>query len=155
MYTLRRLLKYTQLQKSPLVACYSQRMRMEDEGCPRFVAPLFPSTKATPPFLTSSLFVTLFCRPWCQLLFPNCPVFSHWFFSALMWAQILRAGPSLMFMLVMRWSSVSSSSAWPSISCTRNASATSLQPEHKQHRGRSYPTAGHVSPLQWITRFCF
>lgn len=55
-------------------------------------------------------------------------LFRHWFFRELMWAQIFRAGPSLMLRLVMRWSSVSSSSAWPSISCERKASATSPQP---------------------------
>lgn len=38
-------------------------------------------------------------------------------------AQIFNAGPSLMFMAVMRWSSLSNSRAWPSISCERNSSA--------------------------------
>lgn len=38
----------------------------------------------------------------------------------LMEAQILSAGPSLMFMVEMRWSSRSSRSACPSISCDRN-----------------------------------
>lgn len=59
-------------------------------------------------------------------------LFFHWFFSALIWAQIFSAGPSLMFMLVIRWSSVSSSRAWPSISCSLKASATSLQPAMKR-----------------------
>lgn len=46
-------------------------------------------------------------------------------------AQILRAGPSLMFMVEMRWSSRSSRRAWPSISCDRNWAANSSQPEQK------------------------
>lgn len=75
---------------------------------------------------SSPLFVTLFCRLRLVLGVP-----PHGFFSVLMWAQIFRAGPSLMFMLVIRWSSVRSSRAWPSISCSRNASATSPQPENK------------------------
>lgn len=73
-----------------------------------------------PRFLSTSVPLSLFCRP-------------HWFFRELMWAQIFSAGPSLMFMLVIRWSSVSSSRAWPSISCSRNASATSLQPGTRAH----------------------
>lgn len=46
----------------------------------------------------------------------------------LMEAQILSAGPSLMFMVEMRWSSRSSRSACPSISCDRNWAASSSQP---------------------------
>lgn len=61
----------------------------------------------------------------------------------LMEAQILRAGPSLIFMVDMRWSSRRSSRACPSISCERNCAASSSQPEHNkktqrhdQHRGQ-------------------
>lgn len=55
---------------------------------------------------------------------------KHWHQSLrlLMWAQILRAGPSLMFMVDMRCSSFSSSRACPSISCDRNWEASSSQP---------------------------
>lgn len=56
---------------------------------------------------------------------------SYEFFSTLIWAKILSAGPSLMFMVPMRWSSFSSSSAWPSISWQRNSSAISKQPAAK------------------------
>lgn len=45
-----------------------------------------------------------------------------------MWAQIFRAGPSLMFMVDMRCSSFSSSRACPSISCDRKWGACSSQP---------------------------
>lgn len=57
-------------------------------------------------------------------------LWKHWHQSLrlLMWAQILRAGPSLMFMVDMRCSSFSSSRAWPSISCDRNWEASSSQP---------------------------
>lgn len=41
----------------------------------------------------------------------------------------MRAGPSLMFMVDMRCSSFSSSSACPSISCDRNWEARSSHPE--------------------------
>ena len=47
-------------------------------------------------------------------------------------AQILSAGPSLMFMVVMRWSSFSSIKAWPSISWRLNSSA------YTQHPGKSW-----------------
>lgn len=43
--------------------------------------------------------------------------------KALILAHILRAGPSLMFMAVIKWSSLSRSNAWPSISWERNSSA--------------------------------
>lgn len=49
-----------------------------------------------------------------------------------MWAQILRAGPSLMFMVDMRCSSFSRSRACPSISWERNWEASSSQPETKK-----------------------
>ena len=52
----------------------------------------------------------------------------------LMWAQILSAGPSLMFMVDMRCSSFSSSRAWPSISCDRNWEAISSQPAERRKR---------------------
>lgn len=86
--------------------------------------------------LTSShVFIACFPSRPCFLIFFFFSVFRcHWFFRELMWAQILSAGPSLMFMLVIRWSSVSSSRAWPSISCSRKASATSLQPETQPHK---------------------
>ncbi|KAG7215420.1 hypothetical protein INR49_006520 [Caranx melampygus] len=50
--------------------------------------------------------------------------------------RILRAGPSLMFMVDMRCSSFSSSSACPSISCDRNWEASSSQPVRKR-RGKN------------------
>lgn len=49
-----------------------------------------------------------------------------------MWAQILRAGPSLMFMVDIRCSSFSSSRACPSISCDRNWEASSSQPANRR-----------------------
>lgn len=52
----------------------------------------------------------------------------------LMEAQILRAGPSLMFIVDMRWSSRRSSRACPSISCDRNWAASSSQPEDNKTR---------------------
>lgn len=52
----------------------------------------------------------------------------HQSLRLLMWAQILRAGPSLMFMVDMRCSSFSSRRACPSISCDRNWEASSSQP---------------------------
>ena len=45
-----------------------------------------------------------------------------------MYEQIFSAGPSLTPSVVMRWSSVSSVSAGPSISCRRNWSAYIVQP---------------------------
>jgi len=42
--------------------------------------------------------------------------------------QILSAGPSLTFIVIMRWSSFSNINAEPSISCCRNSSAYMLQP---------------------------
>lgn len=62
-------------------------------------------------------------------------------------AQILRAGPSLIFMVEMRWSSRRSMRACPSISCDRNWAASSSQPEHErktrwydQHKQKVYIT---------------
>lgn len=43
-------------------------------------------------------------------------------------AKILSAGPSLMFMVLIRWSSFNRSKACPSISWDRNSSAISWQP---------------------------
>lgn len=54
--------------------------------------------------------------------------------SILIWAKIFSAGPSLMFMVLMRWSSFRRSRAWPSISWERNSSAISWHPgKHKQY----------------------
>lgn len=47
-------------------------------------------------------------------------------------AQILRAGPSLIFMVEIRCSSRRRSRACPSISCDRNWAASSSQPEHSR-----------------------
>lgn len=47
-------------------------------------------------------------------------------------AQILSAGPSLIFMVEIRWSSRKSSRACPSISCDRKWAASSSQPEHRE-----------------------
>lgn len=63
--------------------------------------------------------------------------------SMLIWAKILRAGPSLMFMVPMRWSSFSSSRACPSISWERNSSAISRQPATTHDRESTYTTALH------------
>lgn len=52
----------------------------------------------------------------------------------LMEAQILRAGPSLIFMVEMRCSSRRSSRACPSISCDKNWAASSSQPEQKDRK---------------------
>ena len=60
----------------------------------------------------------------------------------LMRAQILRAGPSLMLMAVIRWSSFSSSRACPSISCCRNSSA------YSPHPGR-FLTNSYTSTTCW------
>lgn len=65
-----------------------------------------------------------------------------------MWAQILRAGPSLMFMVDMRCSSFSSSSACPSISCDRNWEASSSQPARKR-RGRNENMCNSDICFQW------
>lgn len=46
-------------------------------------------------------------------------------------AKILSAGPSLMFMVLMRWSSFKRSKACPSISWDRNSSAISWQPAQR------------------------
>lgn len=43
-------------------------------------------------------------------------------------AQIFRAGPSLIFIALIRWSSFSKRRACPSISCALNSSAISWQP---------------------------
>lgn len=113
------------------------------------------SLKATPPFKSqkSSIFPIILGVSLCSSVF-SC---SHWFFRELMWAQILSAGPSLMFMLVMRWSSVSSSRACPSISCSRKASATSLQPVGGRGSGcqRSEQKKVFLHPLFTIWKFPF
>lgn len=57
-------------------------------------------------------------------------------FRLLIEAQILRAGPSLMFIVDMRCSSLSSISACPSISCDRNWDARSSQPDKWFHKWR-------------------
>lgn len=54
---------------------------------------------------------------------------SHHSRRLLIEAQIFRAGPSLMFMVEIRWSSLSSNRACPSISCDRNWVASSSQPK--------------------------
>lgn len=64
----------------------------------------------------------------------------HQSLRLLMWAQILSAGPSLMFMVDMRCSSFSSSRACPSISWQRNSSAISRQPA-ATHQQSAYSTA--------------
>lgn len=69
----------------------------------------------------------------------GCPFQTRWgcgkgyeSLSILMWAKIFSAGPSLMFMVLMRWSSLRSIKAWPSISWERNSSAISWQPGAKE-----------------------
>lgn len=81
----------------------------------------------------------------------------HWHqsFRLLMWAQILSAGPSLMFMVDMRCSSFRSSRACPSISCDRNWVAKSSQPAQQRKgngsikkskvRAKTFNTAGWAS----------
>lgn len=72
--------------------------------------------------------------------------------SVLMEAQILSAGPSLMFMVEMRWSSRSSSRAWPSISWERNWAASSSQPEQKQKQTKNLYICMCVC-VGWSQRF--
>lgn len=69
-------------------------------------------------------------------------------FSMLIWAKILSAGPSLMFMVPIRWSSFSSSRACPSISWERNSSAISRQPAPTARRGDESPHDYHHC-IQW------
>lgn len=53
-------------------------------------------------------------------------------FRELMHAQSLSAGPSLRFMALIKWSSVRSSRACPSISWERNTSATPSPPAQRE-----------------------
>lgn len=74
--------------------------------------------------------------------------------SMLIWAKILSAGPSLMFMVPMRWSSFSSSRACPSISWERNSSAISRQPA-AHHQQSELPPLDHEGKstvsVTWIS----
>lgn len=72
---------------------------------------------------------------------------QHYSRRLLMEAQILRAGPSLMFMVEMRWSSRKSSSACPSISWDWNWAASSSQPD----RPRDSVNAGDNKEKQHVT----
>ena len=63
-------------------------------------------------------------------------LWKHQSLRLLMWAQILRAGPNLMFIVDIRCSSFSKSKACPSISCDRNWEASSSQPEKKRNISR-------------------
>lgn len=64
-------------------------------------------------------------------------------------AQILRAGPNLIFMVEIRWSSRRSSNACPSISCDRKWAASSSQPGQKQRNRKIQLTWLELTNTKW------